>query len=442
MQIKEATSVCKAILRNGFDAYIINAGLQESIEALDSLCEIDIACEGDYESLVKVFPQLEEEHDDRLIGRFIGESGTTYRFYSIEVSESAHPDLGFLRISPRMLKRLQVSNSKTYKAIIDSDETVNLEDFFEERTTGYIRLRGVPYRALLRNYRLAITALRLSANYDLPIDPATWLAIVRSAHYIGDYLPTHAFSEEMRLVSAENLWKFIQLLADSTILHSLIPEVAALQALKQQKNKEDSTEVTVFEHTVLSMRYYPEESLHYDWIGAVALLFHCVGKLYTADYFHDRWTFYQYHRVGAQVTRRVLRRLHFPSDEIDTICNLIRNHIRFQSMLTYRGMQNFFALSDTSRLIEMARANIKASEASYTNFNHNLKYLEQAELPEYMVKPLLTGNDIMEITKSAPGKQVGVLREALLQAQIAGEVTNNEQARDFVLNYKFSEDEE
>ncbi len=441
MNIKEATIVCKAILRNGYDAYIINAGLQENIEALDNLSEIDIACEGDYESLLKVFPQLEKDNGDRIIGRFTGESGTVYRFYTIEVSESAHPDLSFLRISPRMLKRLESANSKVYKAIIDSDENTNLEDYFEELSTGYIRLRGVPYRALLRNYRLAITALRLSANYDLPIDQTTWLAIVRSAHYIADYLPTHAFSEEMRLVSAENLWKFVQLLADSFLLHALVPEVAALQALKQQKNKEDTTEVTVFEYTIESMRHYPEDSLHYDWIGAVALLFHCVGKLYTADYFHDRWTFYQYHRVGAQVTRRVLRRLHFPSDEIDTICNLIRNHIRFQSMLTYRGMQNFFALSDTSRLIEMARANIKAAEASYTNFNHNIKYLEQAELPEYMVKPLLTGNDIMEVTKSQPGKQIGILREALLQAQIAGEVTNIEQAKEFVLQYKFTEEE-
>jgi len=39
--------------------------------------------------------------------------------------------------------------------------------------------------------------------------------------------------------------------------------------------------------------------------------------------------------------------------------------------------------------------------------------------PEQMLEPLLNGNDIMRETHLKPGPLVGLIREALLQAQIA-----------------------
>ena len=49
-----------------------------------------------------------------------------------------------------------------------------------------------------------------------------------------------------------------------------------------------------------------------------------------------------------------------------------------------------------------------------------------------MVEPLLNGNEIMEFTGLPPGPEVGVIREALLQAQIRGEVTDVSSAVAFV----------
>ncbi|NEP84678.1 MAG: HD family phosphohydrolase, partial [Okeania sp. SIO3B3] len=42
-----------------------------------------------------------------------------------------------------------------------------------------------------------------------------------------------------------------------------------------------------------------------------------------------------------------------------------------------------------------ARADIKASGDDYTNFNHNMKYLERADVAEKLVEPLLNGRQIM-----------------------------------------------
>ncbi len=439
MLSKEATIICKTILRNGYDAYIINGLLQEEIYQITNVRAIDIATEADFEILSKLFPHLEKRDEENLLAYLATDEGTAVRFYAIELNECAHPDFGFVRLSPHMMEVLQETSQHKYNAIKGFLDATDPELAFEEQSTGQVKLKGVPFKTLQRNQRLAITALRMSANYNLPIETSTWLAILRSAHYILEYVPNKVFMDEMRLVAAENLWRFVELLNESFILHAFLPEVAALHALKQQRNKHDESEVSVFEYTIDCMRFYPEESLHYDWVGAVALLFHAVGKLYTADKYHGHWTFYQYHRVGAQRTRSILRRLHMESDESELICNLIRDHIRFQSMLTDRGIRRFESLPETERLIEMTRAHIKATGSSYTNFNHNLKYLERAGTPERMLKPLLSGNEIMDVTGLPQGKSVGIIREALLKAQIAGEVVDSESAINFVRSYEIKE---
>lgn len=434
MLIKEATSICKTILRNGFDAYVINATLQGKIYDLTQEMSIDVASEADSETLSKLFPLFEEKNTDTLLGTMQLDNVFVY-FYPVAIHKSGHPEFGLMQVSPHMLKVLQERQETTYQAIAHTLFSSDPEDSFEARECGYVALKGVPYRTLQRNYALAITALRMAANYNLPIEPTTWLAIVRSSHRISDFLATSSFVEEMRLVAAENLWKFVQLLSDSFILHNMLPEIAALHLIKQQRNKEDLTEISAFEHTVECMRYYPEENLHHDWIGTLAVLFHGVGKLYTAENYQGHWTFFQYHKIGAQVARSILRRLNFPKDEVTTICDLIRNHIRFHSMLTDRGIRRFLSLPDTDRIIEMTRAHIKATGLSYTNFNHNLKYLERADTPETMLEPLLNGNEIMELTNLSQGREIGILRKSLLEAQKAGKVQDRQSAVDFVRNY-------
>jgi poly(A) polymerase len=45
----------------------------------------------------------------------------------------------------------------------------------------------------------------------------------------------------------------------------------------------------------------------------------------------------------------------------------------------------------------------------------------------------------MELAKIHPGPMVGLIRDALLQAQIAGDVSTVEEAKQFVVDYKEKE---
>ena len=68
-----------------------------------------------------------------------------------------------------------------------------------------------------------------------------------------------------------------------------------------------------------------------------------------------------------------------------------------------------------------------------------MKMLERTEIREEELEPLLNGKEIMTILAISPGPAVGVIRDALLRAQVTGDVQSVEQAVDFVKKYSARE---
>ncbi|WP_457571489.1 HD domain-containing protein [Desulfovulcanus sp.] len=434
--IKDAISICKTIMRNGFDAYIINAPLQKKALGGEHLV-VDICTDIEFEALAKIFPQIKKtEHKTQIATLKQGE--VNFCFYPADTAEASAPETTLVRLTPRLLKQIEQDDELPISLACPYVPTSkDVYNGFEDMDSGQVCLQGIPDETLKKDYLRALRALRFSANYHLPIEGNTWLAIVRASRSVLDYVSVSDIIDEWRKVEAENMWAFVQLLFDSMILHGLIPELAALSRVKHIKNPEEGEE-TVWEHTVQVMRRYPEE-LPYDWYGTLACLFHDIGKLYTGEIYEQQMTFYQHHQVGAKVTRKILKRLRFDPEEIDLICHLVRHHMRFHFMLTDKGIRKFKSLDEYPRLIEMVRADIKARNGSYKEFNHNIKMLDRADISEEMLEPLLNGHQIMEHTGIKPGPLVGLIRDALLQAQIAGDVTNVDEAIAFVRNYKDKE---
>jgi len=429
---KDAVGLCKAIMRNGFDAYVVNARLQE--KALDdNKVELDICTELTLKDLQKIFPNAMADSEESAFA-LLERDGVIFRFYPTDIEDGSHPEECVARVTPRLLKKLaDTGELPLHLACPYLPRPGDADENFADLDSGEIRLLGFPDQTIKQDYLLAVRALRFSANYHLPIEANTWMAILRAARRVLDYVSVTDIMDEWRKVEAENMADFVNLLYECMILHGMIPELAAMARIRQKKNEQE--EETVFDHTLEVMRHYPSE-LPYDWYGVLACLFHDVGKLHTAEFFEDRWTFYQHHRVGAKVTRKILSRLGFPPEEIDLICFLVRHHMRFHFMLTDRGIRRFKALDEYPRLIEMVRADIKARGGSYKEFNHNLKMLEErTDTAEEMLEPYLNGGVIMQITGLKPGPTVGLIRDNLLKAQIAGDVTSEEEAVAFVKRY-------
>jgi poly(A) polymerase len=435
--IQKAASYCKTIMRNGSDAYVISPTLQQRILEQSGDGEVEICTDLDLQGLTRLFPEMIASPETAELGS-LSEEGILFRFYSADIEDSSHPEGCVAKLTPRLMQRMEgVTSVPSHLACAYMPRDSAEHDGFEDFSLGRVKLAGIPDETLKQGYLRAIRALRYAANYNLPVEENTWLAVVRGARRVIDYVSISDIMAEWRKVEAENMWKFVDLLFDSMILHGLIPELAALSRVSQNSGP-DQSEETVWEHTVKMMRLYPEE-LPYDWYGVMACLFHDVGKLYTGEKISGEMTFFQHHQVGAKVTRKIAKRLRLEPGEVDLLCHLVRHHMRFHFMLNDKGIRLFKALDEYPRLIELARADIKSREGKYTEFNHNMKMLERADIAEDLLEPLLNGQEIMELTGINPGPTVGLIRDALLQAQVAGDVDSPEGARSFVLNYKKKE---
>jgi hypothetical protein len=57
---------------------------------------------------------------------------------------------------------------------------------------------------------------------------------------------------------------------------------------------------------------------------------------------------------------------------------------------------------------------------------------EQLDLPDFAIRPLLSGNEIAQVTGLQPGKELGRIKRALLEAQIRGEIRTKDEAAAYV----------
>jgi tRNA nucleotidyltransferase/poly(A) polymerase len=57
---------------------------------------------------------------------------------------------------------------------------------------------------------------------------------------------------------------------------------------------------------------------------------------------------------------------------------------------------------------------------------------DASEMPDFSVKPLLSGDEIAQLAKIEPGPRVGALKRALIEAQLRGEVKSRDDAEQFI----------
>jgi hypothetical protein len=54
------------------------------------------------------------------------------------------------------------------------------------------------------------------------------------------------------------------------------------------------------------------------------------------------------------------------------------------------------------------------------------------DLPDFSIRPMLTGNEIAELTGMEPGRELGALKRSMLEGQILGRIRTREDAQSFL----------
>ena len=176
-----------------------------------------------------------------------------------------------------------------------------------------------------------------------------------------------------------------------------------------------------------------------------AALLHDAGKPGTRTVEESgRTRFFGHEELGARLAEERLRALKFSSAEIERVRGLIGGHMRphwlAESPLTRRAIYRFFrGAGDTGA--DILLLSLADHLATYGADLARDRWVERLTLIETMLTayfqqrevvvappPLINGHELMAELGLKPGRQIGVLLEAIREAQAAGEVATRAEA--------------
>jgi poly(A) polymerase len=306
------------------------------------------------------------------------------------------------------------------------------EDLRERR----IRFVGEPQLRIREDPLRLLRAVRFAAQLGFALEEASSQAIWELAGELTRISWERIRDEYDRILVSDHAAEGIRQLIALHLAHYTIPE---LETLHLEQNPRYHLK-DVLEHTLEAVELAPADKL-LRW----TLLLHDIAKPATFSYDEEGVHFYRHEEAGAEIAGQILIRLRQPAELIAAVEKLIRHHLRipmFRPEWSDAAVRRLmYDLGDEFDLaVEVAKADVGASHIiPGDNFPQRLAaFLERcravgeaAELAR--MRPLLNGQEVMELLGIAPGPLVGEVHRMLLSEQIEGRITTAEAARALVL---------
>jgi poly(A) polymerase/tRNA nucleotidyltransferase (CCA-adding enzyme) len=188
-----------------------------------------------------------------------------------------------------------------------------------------LRAVGEPKERFTEDALRIMRAVRLSAELDFTIEPATESAIQETSAQLVQISQERIRDEFIRIIDSSQPRKALVLSHKLGILRYISPELE--EGIGVDQNQAHSFDV--FEHNIRSTQHAADKEWSFD--VRLAALFHDVGKPKTRRWSDEKkdWTFHGHDVVGARMTKKILEALKFPHETIDRVVPLVRWHMFF-----------------------------------------------------------------------------------------------------------------
>jgi len=219
-----------------------------------------------------------------------------------------------------------------------------------------------------------------------------------------------------------------ELLDETGLLAILIPEVEAMKGIEQ--SPDFHPEGDVFTHTMALLGHLskPAETLAYG------CLLHDVAKPACFDRKEEKITFYNHSDKGAEMAVEIMKRLKRSRATWERVDYLVRNHLRYTQAPKMRlsTLKRFLGEEGIEELLELCRIDALSSKGDLQYYNFCKQKLTEFKKEEIHPEPLLKGKDLI-VMGFSPGPTFQVILKQVEEAQLNGEITTREQARDWVV---------
>lgn len=317
----------------------------------------------------------------------------------------------------------------TVNALFFDPETEQILDYVDGQAdlkAGIIRAVGNPNKRFEEDYLRMLRAVRFTARLGFTLDDATRAAIVEHAPKILETSAERIRDEITKMLTEGPASTAFRLMDATGLLQQVLPEVADMKGVEQPP--EFHPEGDVYVHTLLCLDELeaPSPTL------AFGTLLHDVGKPPTISH-EDRIRFNHHDKVGADMARRICRRLKFSNDTTDRVEWLVAQHMRLAHAPQMREAKRkrFVREEGFGELLDLCRADCRASHGDESIIDWLEEYRANLTPETAAPPPLITGRDLIEMGYT-PGPQFKEILTTVEDAQLEGTIRDPQSARSMV----------
>lgn len=434
-------------------AYVIGGYVRDLL--LDRPCkDIDVVVLGDGIELAKATANFDGKSRKVSIFKNFGTAMFKYRDYEIEFvgsrKESYNRNSRNPIVEPGTLFEDQNRRDFTVNALSIS---LNQENFGElidpfnglqHLQEGVLKTPLDPDITYSDDPLRMLRAIRFSNQLNFTIHPESLKAIIKNKERISIVSGERIAEELNKIMLCEKPSIGLELLYKTGLLHIFLPELVALQGVEE---KDQVTHKDNFFHTLEVVDNISENTKNV-WLRYAAL-FHDVGKAPTKKWDKKAgWTFHGHEHVGAKMLHGIFKRLKLPLDnKLKYVQKLVRLSSRpiaiTNEIVTDSGVRRllFDAGDDIEDLMTLCEADITSKNPARVrkykaNYQRVRERIVEVEARDHVknFQPPIDGETIMKAFDLKPCNQVGIIKNAIKEAILEGEIQNNRiEAFEFML---------